>query len=363
MHDSGRSAIVARGLDAKSWITYNDIHRFGWLSYDLGGIYIGWRKDSKGTEVAYNWFHDSKVIAGRGHHSGPGIYNDGNWTGRWHHNVIWNTGGTGMHVNPRDYLPAPDGKWKLNPDPYADMEVFNNTCLSSGLTGAFKGGRNLKVYNNILAGVPVGDDQRNNILNAPPLDLFADPYAGDLRLKPGSPAIDAGMAISGITDDFKGKAPDAGAYESGKKPWVPGANPKDFPEMPAQQTPRPPRSAAHIAAGAIDEVGGRINPSASLFGTHGGDWACYRSIDFGAGVATCDTDVAVDGKYAGGRVEFRLGSKDGKLIGTLTVADTGGFGKYAVQKIPVEKTSGVHDLFVIFKGGAGIGNFSSFGFQ
>jgi hypothetical protein len=38
----------------------------------------------------------------------------------------------------------------------------------------------------------------------------------DFRLRPGSPAIDAGVALPTINDDFTGKAPDIGAYEEGK---------------------------------------------------------------------------------------------------------------------------------------------------
>jgi hypothetical protein len=40
--------------------------------------------------------------------------------------------------------------------------------------------------------------------------------APDLRLKPGSRAIDAAQRIPNINDDFKGKAPDCGAYELGQ---------------------------------------------------------------------------------------------------------------------------------------------------
>jgi hypothetical protein len=37
----------------------------------------------------------------------------------------------------------------------------------------------------------------------------------DFRLKPGSPAIDAGVELPGVTDGFTGHAPDLGAYETG----------------------------------------------------------------------------------------------------------------------------------------------------
>ncbi|MEX2231374.1 MAG: right-handed parallel beta-helix repeat-containing protein [Cyclobacteriaceae bacterium] len=39
----------------------------------------------------------------------------------------------------------------------------------------------------------------------------------DLRLKPGSAAIDAGVHIPNINDNFTGKAPDCGAYEQNQK--------------------------------------------------------------------------------------------------------------------------------------------------
>jgi hypothetical protein len=37
----------------------------------------------------------------------------------------------------------------------------------------------------------------------------------DFRLKPGSPAVDAGIELPTITDGFAGKAPDLGALEAG----------------------------------------------------------------------------------------------------------------------------------------------------
>ncbi len=40
----------------------------------------------------------------------------------------------------------------------------------------------------------------------------------DLRPEPGAPVVDAGCIIPGINDDFKGKAPDIGAYEQGEQP-------------------------------------------------------------------------------------------------------------------------------------------------
>ncbi len=43
--------------------------------------------------------------------------------------------------------------------------------------------------------------------------LVTDLSAGNLNLRDGSPCIDAGVVIRGINEDFKGKAPDIGAFE------------------------------------------------------------------------------------------------------------------------------------------------------
>ncbi|HWY63418.1 MAG TPA: hypothetical protein VNW15_16070 [Rhizomicrobium sp.] len=43
-----------------------------------------------------------------------------------------------------------------------------------------------------------------------------DPADFDFRLKPNSPAVDAGIELPNITDGFAGKAPDLGAYEVGQ---------------------------------------------------------------------------------------------------------------------------------------------------
>jgi hypothetical protein len=49
----------------------------------------------------------------------------------------------------------------------------------------------------------------------PPSDEKKLQPASDLRLKPGTSAIDAGEILPGINDGFAGKAPDLGAYEAG----------------------------------------------------------------------------------------------------------------------------------------------------
>ncbi len=71
-----------------------------------------------------------------------------------------------------------------------------------------------------------GQDRHSRLLdfdvfvNAPAPDFsdptrVVDPQSIDLTLRARSKAVDAGIAIANITDGFKGKAPDLGAYELG----------------------------------------------------------------------------------------------------------------------------------------------------
>jgi hypothetical protein len=48
----------------------------------------------------------------------------------------------------------------------------------------------------------------------------------DVRLKPGSAAIDRGVALPNVTDDFAAKAPDLGAVEAGQPLPIYGPRPR-----------------------------------------------------------------------------------------------------------------------------------------
>ena len=51
------------------------------------------------------------------------------------------------------------------------------------------------------------------------------PVDFDFQLRAGSAAVDAGIRLPGINDDFTGRAPDLGAYESGKPAPIYGPRP------------------------------------------------------------------------------------------------------------------------------------------
>ncbi len=82
-----------------------------------------------------------------------------------------------------------------------------------------------------------------------------------------------------------------------------------------------------------------------------GDYIKVRSVDFGKGAKTFLASVAA--KASVGAIEIRIDSKDGKLLGTLSVKTTGDDLSWKTQSCKVNAVKGVHDIFFVFKGGDG----------
>lgn len=82
-----------------------------------------------------------------------------------------------------------------------------------------------------------------------------------------------------------------------------------------------------------------------------GDYLCYKKIDFDKGFPYFEARVA--SATAGGNIEIRLDSTTGTLIGTCPVANTGGWQNYVTKAYAVTEANGVHDLYLVFTGGAG----------
>ena len=92
-----------------------------------------------------------------------------------------------------------------------------------------------------------------------------------------------------------------------------------------------------------------------------GDYIKVRSVDFVKGAKKFEANVT---SLAGGKIEIRLGSVDGELLGVCEVKSTGSMQNWAVQTCKVKKIKGVHDLYLVFKGGEGeLFNFDWWRFQ
>ena len=98
--------------------------------------------------------------------------------------------------------------------------------------------------------------------------------------------------------------------------------------------------------------------------TDEGDYLKYEKVNFGSttlrGFAA---KLAVEGEYAGQQIEVRLDTLSGTVLGILTVGATSGWGSFTEQGMAIGEASGIHDLYLVFRGGSGIGNIDMFQFM
>ncbi len=205
LHTSARSILVHRKCNNTN-IKYNHLYDCGIMCDDLGLTY-SYHTNGGGSEIAYNWVHDNHASG-----TATGIYLDNYDTAYIvHHNVVWNCA-YAIQTN----------------KPAVDHEIYNNTvwnCANAQWAWGQSGTQivNQKVINNLSNKQwNVGTYFETNLTTSNP--MFIDPQNGDFRLQQGSPAIDYGTVIPGITDGYMGTAPDAGAYEYGDDDWMPGSD-------------------------------------------------------------------------------------------------------------------------------------------
>ena len=89
-------------------------------------------------------------------------------------------------------------------------------------------------------------------------------------------------------------------------------------------------------------------------GVDSADVLVFRDVHFGNGRSEFAASVATAAATA--KYTVRLGSPLGKKIGTLNLTATGSPSRFETQSIPVAKTSGVHDVYLIPTGGRDLGS-------
>lgn len=79
------------------------------------------------------------------------------------------------------------------------------------------------------------------------------------------------------------------------------------------------------------------------------DFTMVEGVDFGTSGAN-SIAVRLASTKTGGSIEIRTGSATGTLIGTVTVPNTGGNQTWQTITANVAKTTGVHNVYFVFKG-------------
>ncbi|WP_162463317.1 CBM35 domain-containing protein [Paenibacillus psychroresistens] len=215
IYRTGRSSIDLRPPSNQNLnIGYNDMYHYGMLNMDMGAIYSWGDSNLSGTRVHHNWIHDSKALLdGQGIQTG--IYFDqGAGPVQSDHNVLWN--------NMTDYYDQ-HAENSVTPQVFT---LYNNTFGSTNYASyvTYQNGQTDILTNNIYRDEVLVVNNSTHSLNKTTYPEFLNEGNGGLkyRLKTNSPAVDTGAEIAGVTDGFKGSAPDIGAYESGDTDWIPG---------------------------------------------------------------------------------------------------------------------------------------------
>ncbi len=82
---------------------------------------------------------------------------------------------------------------------------------------------------------------------------------------------------------------------------------------------------------------------------HDGDYIKVRSVDFKKGAKQFAISAM---PLQGGKIEIRVGSREGTLLGTCNITPSPQ-NDWQTFTTPVNKVKGIHDLYLIFKGGEG----------
>jgi len=78
------------------------------------------------------------------------------------------------------------------------------------------------------------------------------------------------------------------------------------------------------------------------------DYVKVRSVDFRSGAKSFYANIAAAAD--GGTIEIHLDKLNGTLLGTLPVKKTGGPESWQTVTVKVKKVTGVHDVYLVFKG-------------
>lgn len=389
----------------------------------------------------------SNLIAHHNYFEG-GLYPFGNWvttssliSSTIHHNVFDNQNG------PTALIHMPFG---LSPSKF-----YNNTVVLRRPIRCFylPSGGTVDIKNNLFVSAvgAMGDSLGITASSVFTKNLFYNitprgtqtittnpllPLSGTFPAKyipgAGSPAINNGLVIPGITDDAVG-VPDLGAFESGTTPWSVGvtttppvlakafanklsgivplsinfdgtysmgnnltykwilgngavqtgsttsytyttagnynvllvvtdnSNVSDTIPLTIRAFPDSQPNEITLEAESYNTMNGVIKNSTNIGGCDNLDWICFNNVNLSTGYNTFSTRAAVPN--ANQKIELRLDSPTGQLLDEFTLTQTANYNTYAVNTYNINAGKGIQNLYFVFKGGSGVGNFDWFSFS
>ncbi len=412
LRTAGRSVLVHRRLSGGE-IAYNDMGEGGCATNDLGITYT-FHTDGGGTRIHHNWIHDN--LASVAFAFGPGIYfDDGTANVAADHNVVWNCG-VGVFVNGGcsglqarhntmwnvpaavsahvpESIAAADNLAPFAPfdgavgdtnrtydrvrPPFADPAWGDFRLLpwaaADSAAGACEAG-DAWTAGSALASPPFADLRPANPdrLAAVPAEwgravrlawrsrsrnetgfrvYRQDGTAGPSFLIASLPqgteqyrdaAVAPGKAYRYRVAAVNAAGESAGSNRAGAK------------TAPADGTLR-------LGAAEFDNMRGVTVPGDFLGGCNAGNYVEFDNVDLRPGYTRLRTLAAAPQARPGLGFEVRLDALDGPRLCALDPGVTASWTRFQEQSVALERPAGgIHNLYVVFVGGFGAGNFKWF---
>ena len=226
LFNSGRHLIFFMGSKSNAGtpfeIGHNNCGHGGFLSSDCGILYT-WGTDHENGVIHHNYVHNNHAA-----HFPSGIYFDALGTTApiqnciVHHNYVANIGFTAFYLvssanGIQLYHNTDDGNSEFSVNHF-EQPGFEPDWSGSVITNNIFRSTQRRVHqitSNQLR-ISANEDFNRNIFSLLQADWFP---------VPDSLAIDRGLAIPGINDDYEGTGPDIGCLEAGRSRWNYGSGP------------------------------------------------------------------------------------------------------------------------------------------
>lgn len=376
IHSDKKSMLYDLRFAQNNYIAYNDLYDCMKETSD-GGVFETYSA-GRGNVFENNLIHDTAALYANGKFYG--IYLDAgsvNW--RIENNIMYNLsaceGGKSILINPGIYNQVQNNfidEFNGNVNGViitGSSSVFNKNILyssentlvvGSGLNNLFSMENNLyysaKGKYRIVSGggdgtfsswQSQGTYDQNSVVGV--LPRFKDAENHDYTLLADSPAITLGIenaaGAAGLTADYKWKK------ENYQLPNI-----IEREEEASDRIIDPTGSLRLECENA--EYFNSVEPTESYMGgISSASYLGFYGVEM-TNVKRITVRYAVPESYSGHKVEFRLDSRSGKILGSFVTKKTGGWHSFDTATFSIEKASGKHTIYMVFPDAySGIGNF------
>lgn len=373
IYNAGRCGIIDHAWGAQ--IIGNTIHDVMLQTSDGAGIYTV-AQNGSGSQIAWNTIYNiHEHIPGMSpsYYSANGIFLD-NSASNWliQNNVIANVD-AGVKMNFWS-----TGNQVLNNQLAGDV----GSIIGNGDTGSWAGCliKGNTLYSNIAFWNPGATVVGNTMAqgspkvssgSVPPPDPVgvpaANPGASGNTGGSGGSNTSGGSGSTGAGSSGSNSGSGSGSKQSGggstsKPPSSGGSTGGSASSFIGPYRKAPVSATSNIAAGtSAANLGTKPVADGSVMAT-AGDWLRYAAVDFGKGVTGIAMQLGGAGVDGNVKVQIRLDSATGQVIGTVRPPAGKKARKGSVESARVRKVTGVHDLYLVFTGKKGQVQVRSFNF-